>query len=36
MIKPPEDTTEALDTTEFEVSEMLLQNDRIAEIHGSL
>lgn len=29
MIKPPEDTSEALDTTEFEVSEMLLQSDKI-------
>lgn len=29
MIKPPEDTSEALDTTEFEVSEMLLQGDKI-------
>lgn len=31
MIKPPEDTSEALDTTEFEVSEMLLQSDKIPE-----
>jgi phosphoglycerol transferase MdoB-like AlkP superfamily enzyme len=35
-IKPPEDHSEALDTTEFEVSEMLLQGDRIEEIHRSL
>ncbi len=30
-IKLPEDTSEQLDTTEFEVSEMLLQTDRIPE-----
>lgn len=29
MIKLPEDTSEALDTKEFEVSEMLLQSDKI-------
>lgn len=35
MIKPPEDTSEALDTTEFEVSEMLLQTNRILEFQDS-
>jgi lipoteichoic acid synthase len=35
MIKPPEDTSEALDTTEFEVSEMLLQGDLIPEYRVS-
>ncbi len=33
-IKPPEDTSEALDTTEFEVSEMLLQSDRIPDFRN--
>lgn len=32
MIRPSQDHSEALDTTNFEVSEMLLQNDAIAEI----
>jgi phosphoglycerol transferase MdoB-like AlkP superfamily enzyme len=36
MIKPPEDTSAALDTTEFEVSEMLLQSNRIPEFRDSL
>lgn len=35
VIRPSEDNSEALDTTEFEVSEMLLQNDGIAEIQRS-
>lgn len=35
-IKAPEDSTEVLDTSEFEVSEMLLQNDSIREMRGSL
>ena len=35
VINPSEDRSEALDPTEFEVSEMLIQNDRIPEIQGS-
>ncbi len=35
VIRPSDDASEALDTSEFEVSEMLIQNDRIAEIRHS-
>lgn len=35
IIKPPEDTSEALDRIEFSVSEMLLQSDRIPDFRAS-